>query len=129
MAEMTENKTAETEASSCCSTEAQASCCEPSDKASCCAASAEGKSCGCSAGGTTDADDVREAVRARYAAGATSVSSGEEAGASGCAPDAVLTEEEARSSVPASTATSTPSSPTPRRWPRSAAATRPRWRR
>lgn len=53
MAELTEQTAAETEASSCCSTEAQATCCEPSDKASCCGASAEGKSCGCPAGQST----------------------------------------------------------------------------
>jgi arsenite methyltransferase len=97
MAELTDQKTAETETSSCCSTEAQATCCEPSDKEACCGESAEGKGCGCSAGqSTTDADDVREAVRARYAAAATSVSSDDEPGASCCAPDAVLTEEEAQ---------------------------------
>jgi arsenite methyltransferase len=51
---MTELTTAN-EASICCAPEAQDACCEPSDKASCCG---------------TSAADVREAVRARYAAAA-----------------------------------------------------------
>ncbi|MGD9734903.1 MAG: arsenite methyltransferase [Solirubrobacterales bacterium] len=52
---------------------------------------------GCAAGpSTADADDVREAVRIRYAAAATSVGSVGEAGASCCSPEAALTEEEAQ---------------------------------
>jgi arsenite methyltransferase len=94
MAELTETKEGEnTAASSCCSAEAQADCCEPTDKAECC--SPDSSSCGCSAG-QAEPEDVREAVRARYAAAATSVSSGEPAGASCCAPEAVLTDEEAK---------------------------------
>lgn len=90
MAELTET---ETTPSSCCSTKAQATCCEPTDKAACCGESAAGGSCGCSAGqgATSDADDVREAVRARYAAAATSVAEG----GSCCDSNAVLTDEEA----------------------------------
>jgi arsenite methyltransferase len=57
-------------ASSCCSTDAQATCCEPTDKAECCGAGASGGSCGCSAGAS---DDIRENVRARYAAAAQSI--------------------------------------------------------
>jgi len=95
MAELTDQKTEAT--SSCCSTELQASCCEPTDKDACCGKSAADGSCGCSAGqSTSDADDVREAVRARYAAAASSVSSGEPAGESCCAPETVLTAEEAK---------------------------------
>ena len=77
----------------CCSTEAQATCCEPTDKAACCGESAAGGSCGCSAGASTsDPDQVREAVRARYAAAATAVA----AGGSCCGSDAsVLSDEEA----------------------------------
>jgi arsenite methyltransferase len=76
----------------CCSTEAQATCCEPSDKASCCGESAVGGSCGCSAGlSTEEPKEIREAVRARYAAAATSVAEG----GSCCDPNAVLTDEEA----------------------------------
>jgi SAM-dependent methyltransferase len=70
----------------CCSSEAQATCCEPAEKAECC--SPESSSCGCSAG-DSEAEEVRESVRARYAAAATSV----EAGCCGSA--AVLTDEEA----------------------------------
>jgi SAM-dependent methyltransferase len=59
--------------SSCCSTEAQATCCDPSEKGACCAADAAGGSCGCADGQTAEAPpagDVRELVRARYAAAA-----------------------------------------------------------
>jgi ubiquinone/menaquinone biosynthesis C-methylase UbiE len=81
-----------TQQSGCCSTEAQETCCEPADKAACCGDSAAGGSCGCSAGASTpDAEDVREAVRARYAAAATSVAEG----GSCCDANAVLTDEEA----------------------------------
>jgi ubiquinone/menaquinone biosynthesis C-methylase UbiE len=43
-----------------------------------------------------DTDEIREAVRRRYAAAATSVTDGSGAGGSCCAPDAALTDEEAR---------------------------------
>ena len=92
MAELTETKTPTDEAASCCSTEAQETCCEPADKASCCGEAAAGGSCGCSAGASTDdAEDIREAVRARYAAAATAVS---ERG-SCCGANAALSDEEA----------------------------------
>ena len=95
MAELTETTTETT--SSCCSTEAQQTCCEPTDKAACCGESAAGGSCGCSAGAATDeANEVREAVRTRYAAAATSVSAGAAAGAACCAAETVLGEEEAK---------------------------------
>jgi SAM-dependent methyltransferase len=94
MAELTETEDGEELATSgCCSTEAQDDCCEPSDKSECC--SPESSSCGCSAG-RAEADGIREAVRARYAAAATSVRSGEQASRSCCTPEAVLTDEEAR---------------------------------
>ena len=92
MAELTETKTAADDAASCCSTEAQATCCEPADKASCCGEAAAGGSCGCSAGTSTeDAEDIREAVRARYAAAATTVSER----ASCCGADTALSDGEA----------------------------------
>ena len=53
--------------SACCPPEAQASCCEPAEKADCCAP--EALACGC-ASDHNDAVDIREAVRARYAAAA-----------------------------------------------------------
>jgi arsenite methyltransferase len=52
------------ELNTCCSPDAQATCCEPTDKAECCAA--EG-ACGCAAG---EPRDIRETVRAKYAAAA-----------------------------------------------------------
>jgi len=73
--------------SSCCSTEAQATCCEPSGKAACCGTAAAAGSCGCSAGQQTTepGNDIRETVRAKYAAAARAA--GEETGSScGCGP-------------------------------------------
>jgi arsenite methyltransferase len=93
MAELTDTKAAEAADSSCCSTEAQADCCEPTDKADCCAP--ESSSCGCAAG-EASGDEIRDAVRSRYAAAATSVSAGAKAGASCCAAETVLGEEEAK---------------------------------
>ena len=64
----------------CCTTQAQASCCDASDKGQCCDAGAHAAgSCGCSAGRQTQAADVRETVRERYAAAAR-----EAAGRSSC---------------------------------------------
>jgi arsenite methyltransferase len=76
--------------SACCPPEAQHDCCEPEDKDGCCAPGSS--SCGCSAG-TVDAEEVREAVRARYAAAAISVDADVESGC--CAPGAVLGDEDA----------------------------------
>lgn len=57
---------------SCCSPEAQTTCCEPNDKADCCDSTAHATgTCGCSAGQTAEVTEVRDAVRARYAAAAT----------------------------------------------------------
>ncbi len=92
MADLTELKTTDDAEPSCCSTEAQATCCEPTDKAACCDESAAGGSCGCLAGKPTeDSEQIREAVRTRYAAAATSVAEG----GSCCDSNAVLTDEEA----------------------------------
>jgi ubiquinone/menaquinone biosynthesis C-methylase UbiE len=57
----------------CCSPAAQETCCEPERKADCCG-NAHEAGCGCSAGQTQSAgaEDIRERVRARYAAAATS---------------------------------------------------------
>lgn len=49
-----------------------------------------------STGAQADGDQIRDAVRSRYAAAATSVSSGAEAGAGCCAAETVLGEEEAK---------------------------------
>ena len=94
MAELTGTKAADPGASSsCCAPEAQADCCEPEAKADCC--EPESSSCGCSAG-EVDGKEIRDAVRTRYAAAATSVSAGAEAGAAWCAAETVLGEEEAK---------------------------------
>jgi arsenite methyltransferase len=71
--------------SACCAPEQQADCCEPADKADCC--ESESSSCGCSAG-KSDAEEVREAVRARYAVAATRVEGG-------CCAATALGDEEA----------------------------------
>jgi hypothetical protein len=51
---------------SCCSPQTQATCCEPADKAACCGP--EGcEPCGCAPADDATPDDIREAVRAKYA--------------------------------------------------------------
>jgi SAM-dependent methyltransferase len=92
MAELTETKSGPA-ASDCCAPEQQGNCCEPSAKAECCAPGSS--TCGCSAG-EANGEEVREAVRRRYAAAAQSVSAGSKAGESCCGPETVLTDEEAR---------------------------------
>ena len=84
MAELT---TPASTTSSCCSTDAQAGCCEPSDKAACCDEGAAAGTCGCSAGSPRDlvADDLREAVRAKYAAAARAAADGD-GSSCGCGP-------------------------------------------
>jgi arsenite methyltransferase len=68
MAELT-NATATSVASACCAPEAQTTCCEPTDKADCCTPDAS--TCGCSEAATpADGTDIREVVRAKYAAAA-----------------------------------------------------------
>jgi arsenite methyltransferase len=69
----------------CCTPEAQASCCGLEDKPACCG---HEEGCGCAAG-TADSEqgDVREIVRARYAAAART------AGGCGCGPDVSVTDE------------------------------------
>jgi len=63
-------------APACCAPEAQATCCEPARKAGCCAA--DSSTCGCAAAATSDAEvDIREAVRAKYAAAASGRSTDE----------------------------------------------------
>jgi len=67
MAELTTPATSPT--SSCCAPETQSTCCDPADKASCC--TPESATCGCGEPGVTD---IREAVRAKYAAAASGIS-------------------------------------------------------
>jgi SAM-dependent methyltransferase len=66
--------------SSCCSTDARATCCEPDAKDACCGTAAAGGSCGCAEGHA----DIRETVRAKYAAAAR---------AAAAAPTAVVVTE------------------------------------
>jgi arsenite methyltransferase len=73
-------------AGDCCSPPVQADCCEPGEKDACCGEGA----CGCSAG-EGPAGDVREQVRARYAAAATASGAG-----SGCGGDVGLTDQDGR---------------------------------
>lgn len=89
MAELTDSP--DTTTSTCCAPEQQASCCEPSEKAGCC--EPESSSCGCSAG-QLESEDVREAVRSRYAAAAESVTA--PSAASCCGTGTVLSDEEAQ---------------------------------
>ena len=56
-------------ASSCCAADARATCCAPAEVEDCCAP--ESPTCGCSAGMPSRASDIREAVRAKYAAAAS----------------------------------------------------------
>ena len=90
MAELTETPD-DSPTSTCCAPEQQTDCCEPSEKADCC--SSDSSSCGCSAG-QSEGEEIREAVRTRYAAAAESVNV--EGGASCCGTDTVLSDEEAQ---------------------------------
>jgi hypothetical protein len=90
MAELTESPD-DTATSTCCHPEQQADCCQPSEKADCC--EPESSSCGCSVG-QSEGEEIREAVRSRYAAAAESVTG--EAGASCCGTGTVLSDEEAQ---------------------------------
>jgi SAM-dependent methyltransferase len=78
-----------TPTTSCCAPSAQETCCAPSEKAECCGSTGGAGGCGCSAGATAGASDVdvREVVRATYAAaarraGAACCGEGEEGGGS-----------------------------------------------
>ena len=73
MAELTSTPTPSAPAASCCAPAEQMSCCEPAEKAACCDASAAGESCGCAAGRRDEPEELREVVRARYAAAARAV--------------------------------------------------------
>src|SRR3954449_2211956 len=58
----------------CCSTQARSTCCEPEAEDACCGTSAEGGTCGCAEGRS----DIRETVRARYAAAAQAAATSRE---------------------------------------------------
>jgi SAM-dependent methyltransferase len=85
---MAELETAAT--SSCCDATAQESCCEPEAKPGCCG-EGHANGCGCDAGSKASADEVREAVRERYAAAAKEASS---ASASCCGGPGAITDEQ-----------------------------------
>jgi ubiquinone/menaquinone biosynthesis C-methylase UbiE len=65
--------TSPTPTSSCCGAETEATCCEPSDKDACCGTAATAGACGCAAGQARE-PDIRETVRAKYAAAARQAS-------------------------------------------------------
>jgi ubiquinone/menaquinone biosynthesis C-methylase UbiE len=72
----------------CCTPEAQATCCESEDKAACCG---YGDGCSCAAGRQEpELDQVRETVRARYAAAARAADAGE---GCGCGSTVSVTDE------------------------------------
>jgi arsenite methyltransferase len=87
---MAELETVEVKTASCCSPAAHETCCEPAAKSECCGGR-HGAGCGCSDGEAPDTEDVREAVRARYAAAATAASA---SSASCCSDAGVITEEQ-----------------------------------
>jgi arsenite methyltransferase len=95
MAELENVETAGSQA--CCSPAMQEACCEPEAKSECCEPS-HGSGCGCGAG-QAKADDVRDAVRERYAAAATAVARsrgsgcGAQAAIAGCGPDISSTDK------------------------------------
>jgi arsenite methyltransferase len=73
------------ETSSCCAPETQDTCCEPSAKADCCGTAAAGGTCGCSAGRqSAPASDIREVVRAKYAAAARAATATDAQQAASC---------------------------------------------
>jgi ubiquinone/menaquinone biosynthesis C-methylase UbiE len=75
----------------CCAPEAQATCCEPEEKADCCG---HGAGCTCAAGPVpAELEDMRETVRARYAAAATAAG---ESNGCGCGPDLSVDDEHGR---------------------------------
>ena len=73
---MAELRMADATPSACCAPEAQETCCDPGDKDACCGSAAVGGTCGCSAGDAPAEPDIREAVRARYAAAARATGNG-----------------------------------------------------
>lgn len=79
----------------CCTPDVQATCCEPEAKSACCGDAASG-TCGCSAGKDPEPDpgEIREAVRARYAAAAEAVTAETDAGC-GCDGAAITPEQAA----------------------------------
>jgi arsenite methyltransferase len=79
------------ESAGCCSPSTQQTCCEPAAKSECCGPANEVGTCGCGAGKAAETDDVREVVRARYAAAAVAANSGSQAC---CGDGAVITDEQ-----------------------------------
>ena len=118
MADMTAPDTA---TDPCCAPEQQAACCEPNAKADCCG---HGEGCGCDAAATTPASDIREAVRERYAAAATQVTTSDP-GAGCCAPSETFDGGSEVFGAALYALSDQSSYPTPRPSPPSAAATPP----
>jgi arsenite methyltransferase len=76
------------ETAACCDQEARTSCCEPAAKEACCGGPSASESCDCSAGQKTtpapETNDIRKAVREKYAAAARAVT--EQESATCCGP-------------------------------------------
>jgi arsenite methyltransferase len=82
-----------TASSGCCSPAVQETCCAPEAKSACCGPTRAGSSCGCAESQAT-AEDVRDQVRARYAAAAVAATAVDAAAGCGCAPaNLALTDE------------------------------------
>jgi arsenite methyltransferase len=91
MAGLSTIESPEADAGSCCSPATQETCCEPEAKGECCGPEHEAGTCGCEAAEARSGDDVREAVRERYAAAALATSTGD---ASCCGDAAAITHEQ-----------------------------------
>jgi arsenite methyltransferase len=79
--------------SSCCAPQAQETCCDPADKHQCCGdGHPDGCGCAAGAGGAGELGQVRETVRARYAAAAQTVA--DRGAGCGCGQSVSLTDEE-----------------------------------
>jgi arsenite methyltransferase len=88
--------TTPTSLSSCCSTDTQATCCAPEDKDACCGTVTGDSSCGCSP--VEPLADIRETVRAKYAAAALAIVA-EQPGSSACGCGPVSTADTAGAEV------------------------------
>lgn len=84
---------------SCCDAPTQGACCEPDESSSCCDPSAESDgSCGCAADDGVKGD-IREVVRAKYAAAARAAAAGAATPSSCCGPTEGLLADESGAQV------------------------------
>jgi ubiquinone/menaquinone biosynthesis C-methylase UbiE len=75
----------------CCTPTAQDTCCDPDAKEECCGERHETGSCGCAAAKAPETDDLRDAVRERYAAAAVAARTGD---ATCCGTAGAITDEQ-----------------------------------